>query len=97
MLVNLAGKGRAGPTKLLLGRPTLPQSLEFFWTAFQRLGSCRPFGPASMGPIPWDVMDRYATRFSLNEDEYDEFLHIMESLDQTYLVETTPKDTKKPK
>lgn len=59
--------------------------LEFYWTAFQRLSSCRNYGPSSVGPVPWTAMDQYADRYGITFNEYDDFITIMEGLDQVFL------------
>lgn len=66
--------------------PELYRYLTHFWVAFQRLGTCRPLGPVGVGQIPWDAMHKYATEVLHLEDEaYDEFIRIIENLDETFL------------
>lgn len=83
--------------RVLAGKPVLFSYLMPFWTAFERLGSCRRYGPTNIGPIPWDAMDRYCDRYDIEGEEYDEFIDIMERLDQVYLAETSKRTKTNPR
>ena len=37
------------------------------------------------GPIPWDVIDNYATRHGLDEDDYERFFSLIRALDAEYI------------
>lgn len=73
--------------KAMAGKPVLFSYLEPFWTAFQRLDSCREQGPTQVGRIPWSAMDMYCTRYFYRGEQYEEFIDIMESLDQAFLAQ----------
>lgn len=48
------------------------------------LGSCRQLGMA-VGPIPWDVIDLYATRHGLDEENSWVFRKVIAEMDRVYL------------
>ena len=42
-------------------------------------------GFGALGPIPWDAIDRYATRHGFSEDERDEFETLVRAWDAEFL------------
>lgn len=43
------------------------------------------------GPIQWDAIDRFARRYGIEGDDYDEFLTMIRAMDHEYREATRPK------
>lgn len=61
----------------------MPES-QFYWNAFWALNHDRPFGMA-MGGIPYAVMDIYARRNKLSDDDFSWLVDIIRALDTVWL------------
>ena len=71
--------------KALLERPELPDHLQFVWSAWWELHTDRPMGMA-VGPIPFTAIDRYASRFGVDDaDHFEAFREAVRGIDGTYL------------
>lgn len=55
---------------------------------FWRLSTSRSIGFSTLGPIPWTALDQYATRYGFDQDEveYEDFMFIMQALDEEFLA-----------
>jgi hypothetical protein len=80
----------------ILNKPKMAPGLEFIWRAFWEMSTDRDFGMAE-GPIPWSVMDRYALRHEIEDDEFDRFVLMIKSLDSVYIEHRTKQQNKKMK
>ena len=56
--------------------------------AFELLSTCRQISQGGVGPIPWAAFDQFAQRQGFADDEiaYNDFVYIMQSLDEVYLT-----------
>lgn len=61
--------------------PALLQGLEFYYTAFLELSTCR-----SQGPIPWDKIVKYAEVHDLDQDDLQDMIFFLRSMDKVYLA-----------
>ena len=52
--------------------PPLYPGEEFYLQAFKKLSTCRQLG-MSIGPIPWDAIDRYIERSQLDPELHEVF------------------------
>ncbi|WP_109049309.1 hypothetical protein [Azospirillum sp. TSA6c] len=65
--------------------------LDWVFTAFRRLSTCRSMGMAA-GHIPWTAITAYAASCGIeDEDEVDDFVDLIIAMDGEYLK---PKDHK---
>lgn len=71
-------------------RPTLSIGSIFFWDAFVELNSCR-----GEGNIPWTAIDRYAERYEVEEDLFEELVDVISALDEAMLQHRDKKRGKK--
>ncbi len=63
--------------------------LDWVFTAFWRLSTCRSIGMAA-GRIPWTAIVQYAASCGIDdEDEVDDFVDLIMAMDGEYLK---PKD-----
>jgi hypothetical protein len=76
---------------VLDSKPRIFSHLIEYWTAFQRLTTCRPLGPAGAGHIPWTAIERYAEREGWEGAQYEDFVTIIEGLDKVSLAHKPPK------
>lgn len=64
--------------------PDIPEELEWVIGAFWTLASSRTFsGLGVPGPISFDSIDRYATRFEV--DDFEAFHAMIRAMDAAYL------------
>ncbi len=56
--------------------------------AFELLSTCRQISQGGVGPIPWSAIDQFAQQqgFAGDEIAYQDFVHIMQALDEVYLT-----------
>lgn len=76
--------------------PELMPGLGLYYEAFCRLDSCRPIG-MSLGPIPWNYIDDYCDRTTVDGDQRDAMHHHVRAMDNAYLKfkeDTAPKGKK---
>ena len=59
--------------------------IDFYYTAFQSLTTCRQFSEAGIGRIPWNVIMEYADRCGMVEYEADFFAEVIERTDSEYV------------
>lgn len=64
--------------------PTIHRGLEIYYVAFWELSTCRSSGFGA-GPIPWDAIDRYATRMEWFDERYEDLLDFVRAMDGTFL------------
>ena len=64
--------------------PELLSGLQFYYTAFYDLGSCR-MGGMSEGEIPWSEARMYANTHELTGPEFHDFWKIIKEMDIAYL------------
>lgn len=80
--------------KAIREAPQLLLGLEFVYSAFWELSSCRHLGMGA-GPIPWTEIQAYAKYFKLSEEECQDFSYLIRSLDRAYLEFYASKEEKK--
>lgn len=66
--------------------PSIPEHLANVWQDFQRLSRYRAQGMGGPGPIPFETLDRYATRQRIFAD-FDRWLSLIEAMDEAWLAE----------
>lgn len=49
-----------------------------------------------IGPIAWTALDRYAERYSLDDEAYERFVMFIRSLDGVYVAEANKKPAAEP-
>lgn len=76
--------------------PELALGLEFIYTAFWELSTCRPIG-MGMGAIPWSAIYDYAAVHGLDADETEDLAYFVRKLDEKFLKHHAPKDKTTPK
>lgn len=74
--------------------PTLFVGLEFYYTAFTELSTCREMGMA-MGPIPWTEVQAYADTYELSEDESEDLHVLIAMMDEVFLNHFAQKSLEK--
>ena len=75
-------------------RPRLSPGLDFYYSAFWELMTCRPIGMME-GPIPWTAIHQYAVAHGVYDpDEIDRMSAVIKRMDIAYM-EHRHKDTKK--
>lgn len=67
--------------------PQLYPGLALYLQAFEDLSSSRPNGGlGGLGVIPFEALDRYATRIGIDDlDAFDDLLRFVRALDDVYL------------
>jgi hypothetical protein len=65
--------------------PVLLAGLALHLRAFEELSPSRPVGLGGPGPIPFEAIDRYAARFGIDEETFDDLLRFVRALDDEYL------------
>lgn len=68
----------------LVNAPSLMPGLDFYFTAFNELNTCRSVGMGA-GPIPWTVIQEYADREGLDGEERSCLLYLIRAMDNAYL------------
>ncbi|HEV7416044.1 MAG TPA: hypothetical protein VGN98_07790 [Tianweitania sediminis] len=69
----------------------LPVQIEQYWRAFWELTTDRPVG-MGVGSIPFSAIDRYATRFGIDEAEhFERFAALIRRMDGVYLKWSSEK------
>lgn len=64
--------------------PQLPAALEWVWDAYHTLSASRQLG-MTVGPIPFEAVDRYAARYEIDGEDFDDFLAMISAIDAVYL------------
>lgn len=75
--------------------PDLGWGLDFYYTAFMELSTCRDLGMAE-GAIPWTAVREFAEADGLlsDPDEFERFVTIIRGLDIAYLEHQKSKQKK---
>jgi len=68
--------------KFWIERPILPRDLAWVWEAFCDLVSSRPIGMGGVGMIPFEAIDRWATRHGFHGDSFLTLKHHIRALDR---------------
>lgn len=63
--------------------PEVLLGLELYWQAFWELNTCRPAG-WGLAPIPWSVMNDYATTFDFDDDQRESLFDYIMRMDKAY-------------
>ena len=71
--------------------PELRLGLQLFMTAFMDLSASRPSG-WGISPIPWDVIYMYCVRLELDEEQTEDTLYHVQSMDVAYITWQTAKN-----
>lgn len=74
----------------LLNRPVLSAGTLFYWHAFLELNTCR-----GEGCIPWTAIDRYAVRYDVNEELFEDLVDVIGVLDDAFLEHRAKERDKK--
>lgn len=85
--------------KKIRDAPELHLGLEFYFSAFFDLTTCRP-GGMGMYPIPWKEILRYGLFFQLSFDQMEDLFFFMRRMDEawiTYFEKKQNKEKPKPK
>lgn len=93
-IVQQAIRAKAPIPERILNAPALLPGLEFYYTAFLELSTCRSAG-FGVGPIPWTAVNDYATRLGLTDDEFEGFSVVLKRLDAAYVSHETERQSKK--
>ena len=76
---------RGQPLPEALGNaPELFQGLEWVYGAFQELSTCRLNG-MGLGSIPWTAIDRYADRYNIVGEDWEDFQYFIGEMDRAWL------------
>jgi hypothetical protein len=59
--------------------------LEAYYEAFAELSTDRQSG-TSIGPIPWSSIDRYASRYGIEDDAFEYLIRMVRALDDAFLA-----------
>ena len=73
--------------KSIADAPVLEDAYQInIHAAFWKLSTCRNMG-MSVGPIPWDAVDRWAVRHGYAEDEieYETFCYLIFQMDAVFM------------
>jgi len=81
--------------KRLATEPEIQASDLFYWRSYWILTSDRPVG-MGMAAIPFTSIDRYATRYSLRNEEFDDLLDVVMAMDAAHMA-ASEKNKPKPK
>lgn len=66
--------------------PQLHPGLDLYLQAFEDLSPSRPSTFGGPGPIPFEAIDRYATRLRIDDlDAFDDLHRFIRTLDDAYL------------
>lgn len=80
-------------SEALESRPEVEPTGLFYWDAFHAISSDRQMS-MSVGPIGFTVMDSFARRYNLVDQEFEDFVYVMRELDKVFLSHVN-KDAKK--
>lgn len=69
----------------ILNAPELLLGLDFFYTAFMDLTSCRGQGYGTEGPISWLDMRRYCRENAIIGEQRDDLIYHIQQMDDCYL------------
>ena len=64
--------------------PTLELGLDFYFTAFTELTTCRPVGMGE-GMIPWTAIKEWGVFNKLDEEEFYDFKYLISAMDSAYI------------
>lgn len=98
-IIEQAMKTRRPLPKAIADAPQLLLGLEFFWTAFWELSSCRSLGFGA-GPIPWSAAADYAITFELEGEDFMDFVYLIRMMDSAWCkhqVEKKPEPANRTK
>ncbi len=59
--------------------------LELYYKAFFDLSSCRTGLHGSEGPILWTALDRWAEKYELDEEQWEDLVYYIGQMDEVYL------------
>jgi hypothetical protein len=80
--------------KAIANAPELNLGLEFVYSAYWDLSTCRDYG-WGCGPIPWTSIFDFAKGHELDADETEEFVHLIRSMDKAHLEHINAENEKK--
>jgi hypothetical protein len=69
---------------VILNAPELRLGLEFYFSAFLALNTCRSLG-WSPGPIPYNSVAEYAQLYELDEEETEDLHYHIRRMDAAFL------------
>lgn len=79
-LIKDAKRNRQALPQKILNQPELLPGLQFYFSAFLELSTCR-----YDGPIPWTAIVQYAEMHGVEDDHMDDFRYYMREMDAAYL------------
>ena len=71
---------RGDPVPWWDDRPQPFEDLEWILAAYDDLATCKSVGFGE-GPIPWDAVDRWCSRYGLTLEEQEELLIYLRTID----------------
>jgi hypothetical protein len=69
----------------ILNAPRLRAGLELYYQAFEDLHADRQLGFGAVGRIPWAVVDDWADRHGLTDDQRDELHRLIPKMDEVFV------------
>lgn len=76
--------------KAIQDAPELALGLEFTYTAFWEMGTCRPVG-FGVGYIPWRDILKYAEHYHLDEEATEDFMFLIRAMDKAFMEQEMEK------
>lgn len=82
--------------RAIANAPELNLGLEFAYSSFWELSSCRPTG-WGFGPIPYSTIADFIRAQELDEDDGEDFFYLIRAMDKAFLEYHAEKENTKPK
>lgn len=74
--------------------PELEVGLDFLFTAFNKLSSCRPPTFAGVSRIPWTAVSMYCRDYEIVDEDREDFEYVIEQVDLKYIKYLSDKAEK---
>lgn len=84
-MAKAAEKRRGQVPEFLRDAPQIEEGLDLHWDAFSVLTTTRQIGQGVMGPIPWDKIMDYASKYDLDEEQGERMVAYIRAMDTVYL------------
>jgi len=65
--------------------PEILAGLDFYYTAFMDMTSCRELGYGQVGPVSWLTIQRYCEVYGIEGESREDMFYHVHKLDRTYL------------
>jgi hypothetical protein len=89
-ILQQAQRQRGPIPQVILDAPELQIGLEWTYSAFGKLTTCRQIG-MGIGPIPWTAINEFCVKHQLNSDDQDDFEYLIEQMDDAYVQHMNKK------